>query len=257
MAKETVEVPGLIRAILLDMDGTLLDIDFQGFMDEYLNRMAGYFEDVEPQRLRDGFRRGVREMVNQQGGGRTVLESFASVFFPAVGLPPSEIKRFWTFYEEEFPRLAHWGRPMPGARRLVEAAFEAGLTVAIATAPMFPEIAIRERLRWAGVDHFPYDFITSSERMHANKPYRAYFEEIADRLEIPSEACLMIGDELEMDGAAVQAQMRVKLVGPEKPSHMAAWAPDLLTAAEPLPQKVPRYPDHEALLAALQAEGLI
>ena len=72
----------------------------------------------------------------------------------------------------------------------------------LATQPVFPEIAIRRRLSWAGLEHIPFELITHIENMFACKPHREYFDQILQLLNVKSESCLMIGNDAKMDMAA-------------------------------------------------------
>jgi FMN phosphatase YigB (HAD superfamily) len=73
--------------------------------------------------------------------------------------------------------------------------------VAIATNPMFPRIAVEERLAWAGVpvEQFDYALVTTYENMHATKSHLAYYREILEKLGRRSGECLMVGDNWKMD----------------------------------------------------------
>ena len=66
----------------------------------------------------------------------------------------------------------------------MEWAFASGYQVVIATAPLFPLLAIQERLRWAEIDECPFTLITSMETSHFAKPHPEYLAEILARLEL-------------------------------------------------------------------------
>lgn len=249
--------PKKIEALLLDLDGTLLDIDFRSFMNEYVATLAAKFADVIPV---DVFGRqlfeSTRAMIFNAEPNRTTLEAFLEDFTAHVPLPDDAMSRFNDYYETEFPRLGRWGNPVPGSRELVEAAFEKGLRVVIATAPFFPEIAVRERLRWAGFTDTPFHFITSSDKMTRSKPFPEFFLETAERIGIAPESCLMVGDEPVMDGAAAHVGMHVAIVGPDKPSFTGPWLDDeMLARAEEI--ELPRYPDLVAVHKELTARGIL
>lgn len=246
-----------IKALLLDLDGTLLDINFGSFMDEYVTTMAARFSDEIPV---DVFRRqlfqSTRAMIFNSKPGRTTLDAFLEDFNAAVPLPDDAVARFEDYYATEFPELGRWGRPHPGGRELVEAALKRKLLVVVATAPFFPEIAIRERLRWAGLDDIPFHFVTSSDKMTRSKPFPEYYLEIADRIGVSREACFMVGDEAVMDGAAAKAGMHVALVGPDKPSFSGPWIDDTPLVDDVDPD-LPRYPDLPALHRHLVEQGIL
>lgn len=246
----------MIKALLLDLDNTLLDINFDGFMQEYIQRIAKRFANTVPaEELQKQLLASTRAMVENADPERTVLQAFIDDFFPALQLPLSAVDVFMDFYHTEFAELQHWGRPMPYARQLVEAAFARDLVVVIATAPLFPKEAIRERLRWAEVDNYGYRFITSADIMHFSKPSPNYYREIAERIDISPDACLMIGDELLMDGPAARAGMHVALVGPERPSNTVRWLSGM--SGDVGSKELERYPSIEALMERLRLDGVL
>ena len=129
-------------------------------------------------------------------------QAFAEVFYPAVGYAE---ERLWPvideFYATEFRKLRSLTQPIREARSLVEWAMSHGLQVVIATNPVFPRVAIEERLEWAGIpaSEFEYALVTSYEVMHSVKPNPAYYREIVHRLARQPEECLMVGDDWERD----------------------------------------------------------
>lgn len=193
----------LIKAILLDMDGTLIDIDFGGFLGEYMKKVVARFPDAQdPEGVAQQLVASTIAMIKNKEPGRTILQAFIDDFFPALGLPPERVDDIWDFYQNEYRELDRWARPVDGARELIQAAFDRGYKVAIATAPLFPQMAIRERLRWGGVDDFDYHFVAAADVLHTSKPFPGYYQEIAQNLGVEPDECLMIGDELQMDGHA-------------------------------------------------------
>lgn len=236
------------------MDNTLLDIDFEGMTREYLDRLAARFPEVQPP---EAFQRQLLAstaiMMANDDPARTLLEVFAADFFPAVQLPESAMARFDAFYREEYPKLEHWGRPMPHARDLVLAALDKGLKLVVATAPAFPLIAVRERLRWAGLDDVPFHLITAADTMHFSKPFPSYYQEIAERLGVAPADCLMIGDNPKMDGPAAKIGMRVVIVGDRRASTTEEMLPNLASG----PEEFTRVKDLRELHQLLQAEGVL
>ncbi|MBO8141461.1 MAG: HAD family phosphatase [Firmicutes bacterium] len=250
----------MIEALLVDLDGTLLDIDFDGFMRDYLAGLTARFADcAPPERFQRQLLASMWAMIHNNDPDRTVLDAFLEDFSRSLPLPENALERFNSYYVHDFPRLSSWGRPMPGARELLESAFARELPVVVATAPFYPEAAIRERLRWAGVDDLPFRLITSSEVMHRCKPFPDYYLEIAERIGVRPERCLMVGDETVMDGSAARTGMRVALVGPDRISFTARFLgePGDMVGPAPSPGSLPRYADMRQLLADLKTRDVL
>ena len=77
----------------------------------------------------------------------------------------------------------------------MECAFEKDYDLVIATTPVLPEIAIKQRLEWAGVENIPHKLITSLENSRACKPNLLYYKFILKEIAQSAEVCLMVGDE--------------------------------------------------------------
>ena len=193
----------MLKAILFDLDDTLLGNSMDTFIPAYFQALTRYMaEFIPPERLVSELLRCTQAMQYNDGTGPTNEECFAAAFFPAVGYDPHELRPiFERFYAEEFPKLRPLTQPRPEARPLVEWAFERGLQVAIATNPLFPRSPIEQRLAWAGVPvtEFDYALVTSYENMHATKAHPAYYREILDRLGRQPDEGLMVGDDWERD----------------------------------------------------------
>lgn len=213
-----------IRAVLFDLDGTLLENDIDAFLPPYFELLSARVSHLVD---RDKFLKDLREatavMVGNDGRA-TNEEVFAEAFYPRVGVPREELEPVLIdFYLHDFPRLRAYTRRNPAARRVVQAAFDRGYDVVIATNPLFPAIAIEHRLAWAGVADFAYDLVTTYENSRACKPNLLYYEQILEAIDRPAEVCLMVGDEA-MDMVAAHLGCPTWLVpgprtelGPEVP----------------------------------------
>jgi len=195
----------MLKAILFDLDNTLLVNSMETFMPAYLQAFTSHVAHlISPECFVSELLRGTRAMDTNDGTGLTNEEAFASVFYPALGHERAALEPiFEQFYAKEFPKLRPLTQPRPEARPLVEWAFERGLQVAIATNPLFPRSPIEQRLEWAGVPitKFGYTLVTSYEIMHATKANPAYYREILAHLGRQPDECLMVGDNWEWDVA--------------------------------------------------------
>ncbi|RLC89866.1 MAG: HAD family hydrolase [Chloroflexi bacterium] len=195
----------MLKAILFDLDDTLLGNPMESFMPAYFQGISSYAAHlIPPERLLPELMRSSRVMMSNDGSGPTNEEVFAAAFYPALGYERAELEPvFERFYADEFPKLQSLTQRRPEARDLVEWAFERGLQVVIATNPLFPRTAIEQRLDWAGVPvtEFDYDLVTTYEYLHATKDHPAYYREVLAHLGRQPDECLMVGDNWEWDVA--------------------------------------------------------
>lgn len=220
----------MIRAVLFDLDNTLLENDMEQFVPAYLGLLGEFIANHYP---RDLFihhlLRATDAMMANNGSERTNQEVFEAMFFPAMGRTREEMEPlFEAFYATRFPALRALTRPVRIARPLMEWLFRQGFQVAIATNSLFPRPAIDQRLAWAGVpvEEFPYHLVTSYDVMHAAKPHPAFFAEVAHRLGRAPEECIMVGDEWKMDiRPAAQVGMRTYWIAERKAPHPADEPP--------------------------------
>jgi FMN phosphatase YigB (HAD superfamily) len=203
-----------MQAILFDLDGTLLDIDLSAFIGRYFRALeaavAGRFDGVA---FLPALSASTEAMMVPHPG-ETNREAFYRDFMERTGIDMAEQWAFFErFYVEQFPSLAGGAKPAKGGRRAVETSLSLGLKVAVATNPIFPMMAIRHRMSWAGLDDLDIPLVTAYEDMHATKPLPAYYRETAAMLGADPAVCLMVGDDPVLDMAAADIGMRTFYVG--------------------------------------------
>jgi FMN phosphatase YigB (HAD superfamily) len=187
-----------LRALLLDLDDTLIDNPMDTFIPAYFRALETFVAGVvEPGRFIEELLKATRAMDGNDGSGPSNEEVFSAAFYPALGVPREEMEPLLErFYREAFPRLEPLTGRRPAAPKIIEWAKDRGLQVVIATNPLFPRTAIEQRMAWGGVglDRFDYELVTCYENSHATKSSPAYFREIVESLSRRPEECLMVGD---------------------------------------------------------------
>ena len=168
----------VLKAVLFDLDGTLLDIDLGRFLRDYFTALGPVVSEVlgldDP---REGLAAVIEgtDAMSLPHPGLTNREAFNARFHELTQADLDLEKYalpFERFYREVFPGLRRDFGPMPGALEALQTCHDLGHRVAIATNPIFPRSAVDERMRWAGISHVEVHVITSYEEMHATKARR-------------------------------------------------------------------------------------
>lgn len=193
----------MITTLLLDLDDTLLDNDIDHFLPTYLASLGDHMSHVAPPEV---FTRRLLQatqgMIANTDPQTTLKQAFSERFYPSLNTSEDVLlPEFENFYTYDYPLLRPLTRRRAESQSLVERSLECGYEVVIATNPLFPEIAIKERLAWAGVpaEAYSYSLITSYETFHFAKPNMAYYAEILGRLGRPPHQAAMVGDSLDND----------------------------------------------------------
>ena len=203
------------KVLLLDLDGTLLDIEVSFFLDPMVNAMHRCFQDIlDMDRFREGLFGGTEAiMVEARSDGESNRDGFHRVFGQITGLADGQfVERFDYFYRKVFPTLTGYGRPVKGAPKLVLKAAARGYTLCLATNPIFPVSAVVERMGWAGLDPDTFSFIPGLENMSTCKPKVDYYLELCSILGVSPSDCLMVGNDVQQDLPASKTGMGTFLV---------------------------------------------
>jgi FMN phosphatase YigB (HAD superfamily) len=203
-----------IKAVLFDLDGTLLDLDMDRFLPVYVKALSDKCAKlVSPGKFAYQLLESCNRMIESKDPRLTNEAVFALDFFPKVESSQEELTALIDdFYANDFNSLCSLSRIIPYSRDSVESVRALGLTTVLATNPVFPLSAIRHRIRWAGLDESQFDLITSYENMHFCKPNPEYYLEIADKIGYRTGECLMVGNDVDEDLAAKIIGMKTFLV---------------------------------------------
>ena len=95
-----------IKAILFDLDGTLLEIDINLFIRDYLKGLSACVAHILPLKKFIPHLMKASKVMDDNDGKETNEDVFKKLFFPFMGHSQEEIEPiFMKFYEQEFPKL--------------------------------------------------------------------------------------------------------------------------------------------------------
>lgn len=191
----------MLKAILFDLDGTLLPMDQTVFMKDYFGRLLrrliplGYTPDV----FHAAMKAGIAAMVKNDGS-RTGEEAYWEAYTSVSGMDLNkELPILEVFYAEEFDDVSAACGYTPKAAELVHSLTARGIRVILATNPLFPRIATEKRIRWAGLTPEDFEFFTTFEDIGFCKPNPAYYKEVLRRAGLNAADCLMVGNDVAED----------------------------------------------------------
>jgi FMN phosphatase YigB (HAD superfamily) len=219
----------MYQAILFDLDDTLLRNDMTAFVQSYFGSLAPRIKPFFPQ---DDFIKVIyqatQSMITAPRSERTLREVFIERFEALSGLKFLDLEPiFLHYYQNEFKSVRSVSRSLPMSREILQTARRISDHLVLATIPIFPLIAIQERLSWAEIQDFSFSLVTSFEVMHCCKPNPDYFLEICEKIDCNPSRCLMIGNDHVDDLAAKATGMATFLVTDfERNAGKGAFAPD-------------------------------
>lgn len=189
------------KAILYDMDGTLVPMDMKEFTDGYFKLLAKRLTPfkIPTDKLIDSIWKGTAAMVRNDGSRKNV-EAFWEVFYKLTGVTDKSIESECdSFYGREFKDARIFTQENPLATEAVKISHDKADLVALATNPLFPMVGQVSRMEWVGLKPEDFDLVTSYETDSYCKPNPRYYETVCERLKVSPSECLMIGNDEEED----------------------------------------------------------
>ncbi len=199
---------------LFDLDGTLLPMDQDKFVDIYFKGLAQKFALIgnDPKILIATVWEGTKAMINNDGT-MSNCERFWNTAGKILGGDIDEYEKIFNdYYENEFQMLKEVTQPNTTVKECIRVLKDKGYRIILATNPLFPKIATYSRIRWAGLKPEDFEWITTYENSSYCKPNVKYFEEILDNLSLIPEQCIMIGNDVSDDMSAEFIGMDTYLV---------------------------------------------
>ena len=190
-----------IKAVLFDLDGTLLPMDQDKFVGAYFKLLTARLATIgyDPKVFGDCLYKGVAAMVMNDG---TCLNEkrFWDVFTAMFGEEAMKDKPFVDeFYRTEFNQVQQACGYSPMAKEIINTVRARGLRPILATNPLFPAMATENRMRWAGLEPEDFEYYTVYDNSHYCKPNPKYYLEILEKIGCKPEECVMVGNDVGED----------------------------------------------------------
>lgn len=203
-----------LKTILFDLDGTLLPMDQDVFIQAYIKGLCvktaplGY----DPKKLSEALWAGTGAMVKNDGSMRNE-DVFWKVFAGVFGEDAlADRPVFDELYRNEFQKVKDACGFDARAAKLIDGLKKKGYRLVLATNPLFPAVATYSRVRWAGLSPEDFDWITTYENASFCKPNTKYYEEIIAKLALDPAECLMVGNDADENMIADKLSMKTFLL---------------------------------------------
>jgi FMN phosphatase YigB (HAD superfamily) len=203
----------MIDTILFDLDGTLLPLNMERFIQLYFGEMGQYFADlIEPKQLARKVWEATDRMVastDERTNETVFMEHFGSLIDSDLA---TYQKRFDDYYEVGFLKTQGATEEQPAMAAAVKVLQAKGYELIVATNPIFPEKAIYQRIHWAGFEPDDFSYISAYERNHYCKPQPHFYREVLRETAKNPQQCLMVGNDAQEDLVAAEAGIQTYLI---------------------------------------------
>jgi FMN phosphatase YigB (HAD superfamily) len=203
----------MLKAILFDVDNTLIFFDELEFYKRYLLQVSKVFVDMMPSDLFEKKLLSATQALMENHGKMSNAEYFMNIFCKGFEGEREEIwERFMRFYETEYDQFQTLVSVPKGVREVFFQLQNKKLKLVIASNPMWPLDVQMKRLSWAGLGDLHFDLVTHIENMSYCKPRIEYYEEICTKVDERPESCLMVGNDPINDMIVATIGMRTFLI---------------------------------------------
>lgn len=203
-----------VKAVLFDLDGTLLPMDQDVFVKAYFKGIAKRLSKIgyDPEKLIGAIWQGTGAMIKNDGS-KTNEEAFWECFSDIYGEDKREDEPYFEdFYRSDFQKVKDVCGFNENSKKIIDMLKENGIRCILATNPIFPGIATESRIRWAGLSPDDFELYTTYENIGYCKPNPEYYKEILRRIELDAEECVMIGNDVSDDMVAQSLGMKTFLL---------------------------------------------
>ena len=237
----------MLKAVLFDMDDTLLDINLNAFLYKLCRNESQLLSEISRKNSFAVLAHYTASLLATAEGKRTDTmlnqDFFIQDFKKRTGIPLDDpiIAEPILYYEKNILPQAHIApinaKPRPGVFEALDTVLSHGYRIALFTNPVFNKTVCRVRMKWAGIEDYPFERITVRENSTRCKPNKKYYSENLTAMGLKPEEVLMVGNDPKRDFMEPESNLQTAYVGIGEDSR-ATWCGDMCSFAKEFNQIV-------------------
>ena len=190
-----------MEVFLFDLDGTLLPMDNDMFIDIYIKGLVTKLSPygIEANTFLNTLKESIMAMIANDGTISNEDRFWETIIAlhgeKARDLGPVVVD----YYQNEFQEVRVSTSTNPLAYDCISLLKDKGYRIILATNPLFPSIATYSRIKWAGLKPEDFELITTYDNSSYCKPNLKYYEEIIRKQDLRKEKCIMVGNNVNED----------------------------------------------------------
>lgn len=189
------------KAILFDLDGTLLPVSNEDFESVYMKSLAEKIGQLmDPKPILMAMWQALDVMIKDETDGTNEMVFYAA-FKELIGEDAFDTlyPLFDDYYMNEFEVLKTTLDNNDEMIEAIKTLKEKGYELVVATNPMFPEIAVTQRIAFSGLNPNDFKYVSNFHKHTRCKPDVGFYKEVLFACNLKPEECLMVGNDMHED----------------------------------------------------------
>ena len=231
----------MLKAVVFDMDDTLLHLNLSAFIAVFAKEEATILSQIARRNMLSTFAQfsgALFELnANERDDDLTNMQFFRNQIERRCGVPLDDpvVAEAFEFYEREVLPTRNdsiiRARPRTGSHAIIEQVVSHGLRTALLTNPSFSRACIECRMGWGDMLDMPFELVTSMENSTRCKPDARYYLESLEALGLAPEEVLMVGNDPKRDFPSPDCGIQTAYVGAGQAAR-ATWSGTLQELAD-------------------------